>query len=281
MRTLAARIIALSVLVLSAPAAEAQTRTKVDVELMLAVDVSYSMSSNEREIQRRGYATALRDPEIAKAITSGYYKKVAIAYVEWSGSFEQRVIVPWTLIETPDDLSALATRLSSEYLPILRRTSISGVLDFAPASFENNAFDGRRRVIDVSGDGPNNMGRPVTAARDDLVAQGFAINGLPLMTEEGYGAFFHLEDLDQYYAHCVIGGPFAFSIPVRSWEEFPDAVRRKLVLELAGGEPSPDADLPVVKASWRGATEGGYDCMIGEKIWREFIRRDPGGDVLP
>ena len=266
----------------------AAAQTPVDVELLLAVDASYSMSANEREIQRRGYAAALRDPEVARAIVNGVFRRAAIAYVEWSGSGDQRIVAPWTLVENAEDLDRLAAILTADYQPVMRRTSISGVLDFVPAFFEANAFEGRRRVVDVSGDGPNNMGRPVTEARDELIAQGFAINGLPLMTQEGFGSFFQLDDLDLYYANCVIGGPFAFSIPVRSWEEFPEAVRRKLVLELAGETPQPRtavagaADgLPVTRANWRGAAPGGYDCLIGERIWDEFMRRDPGGDVLP
>ncbi len=282
MRTLAA-----SLFLLIAPVAAAQT--PVDVELLLAVDASYSMSANEREIQRRGYAAALRDPTVSRAIVSGVFGKAAIAFVEWSGSGDQRIVAPWTLVENDADLAQLANRLTADYQPIMRRTSISGVLDFAPGYFESNGFEGRRRVIDVSGDGPNNMGRPVTEARDDLIAQGYAINGLPLMTDEGFGSFFQLDDLDQYYAECVIGGPFAFSIPVLSWEEFPEAVRRKLVLELAGA-PFPGTGRAmgaapygwlVQLAAWRGATPEGYDCLIGERIWREFRDRDPGGDVLP
>lgn len=272
--------LAVALLLLTAAPGWAQSSgaaTPVDVELMLAVDVSYSISADEREIQRRGYAAALRDPEIARAIASGVHGRVAVAYVEWSGSIDQRVVVPWTLVESPTDLESFARRLTSDYAPLMRRTSISGVLDFAAPFFDANGFEGRRRVVDVSGDGPNNMGRPVTEARDALLAQGYAINGLPLMTQEGFGSFFQLNDLDLYYAECVIGGPFSFSIPVRSWEEFPNAVRQKLVLELAGAPPSPRVTL----AAWSGAIPGGYDCLIGERIWQEFMERDPGGDVLP
>jgi len=254
-----------------APPSAAQ-ETEVDVELMLAVDVSYSMTPNELEIQRRGYAEALRDPKIIEAIRTGYRQKVAMTYVDWSGHLSQRVIVPWTLISTPEDLDRFAGRLTAEFQPILRRTSISGVLDWAPLSFETNAFNGERRVIDVSGDGPNNDGRPVVPARDALLAAGYAINGLPLMTRENIGGGrFHLDDLDLYYRHCVIGGMGAFVIPVRSWEEFPAAVRRKLVLELAA------PDVPRVwRTQWRGALpDGGYDCLIGEKMWRWFIQQYP------
>ncbi len=246
----------------------------VDVELMLAVDVSYSMGPKELELQRRGYAEALTSPEVIQAIKTGYYQKVAITYVEWSGTFDQRVIRDWTLIETESDLAAFAATLTATFDDSLRRTSISGVLDYAPIDFRTNGFQGERRVIDISGDGPNNMGRPVTKARDELVAEGFVINGLPLMTTdlERDNPFFNLEDLDLYYQFCVIGGPLSFMVPVNSWKEFPAAVRRKLVLELAGRLPEP----PIVPAAWAGQTETGYDCLIGEKIWEEFMRRNGG-----
>lgn len=262
--------IALMLGLAAAPAAEGE-ETRVDVELMLAVDVSYSMTPNELEIQRRGYAEALRDPEILRAIRSSYYQKVAMTYVEWSGDTAQRVIVPWTLVETAEDLDAFAGKLTAEFLPILRRTSISGLMDYAPKSFETNDFNGDRRVIDISGDGPNNMGRPVLPARQDVLAAGYVVNGLPLMTREGGGWQFHLEDLDLYYANCVIGGPLSFSIPVRSWEEFPVAVRRKLVLELAGRTPEPR----IWRTQWIGNTDAGYDCLIGEKMWQWFLRQYP------
>ena len=152
----------------------------------------------------------------------------------------------------------------------MQRTSISGALDFAATRFAGNGYDGLRRVIDVSGDGPNNQGRPVTQARDDAVAQGIVINGLPLMTREGLGAQWHLDDLDVYYRECVIGGPTAFMLPVLAWEHFQQAVRNKLVLELAGAWPERAAHgegLPEAGPALLPAAASGYDCLIGEKIW--------------
>lgn len=251
----------------------------VDVELMLAVDVSYSMGPMELELQRRGYAEALTSPEIMQSIKSGYYQKVALTYVEWSGTYDHRVIRDWTLIEDEGDLAAFADGLTARFDDSLRRTSISGLMDYAPLDFRTNGFQGERRVIDISGDGPNNMGRPVTAARDELVAEGFVINGLPLMTKdlERDNPFFDLADLDLYYQSCVIGGPLSFMVPVNSWKEFPAAVRRKLVLELAGRLPQPN----VIPTAWVGQTETGYDCLIGEKIWKEFLRRNPAFQGFP
>ena len=246
----------------------------VDVELMLAVDVSYSMGPRELELQRRGYAEALTAPEVMQAIRTGYYQKVAVTYVEWSGQYDQRVIVDWTLIEAKDDLAAFAAALTARFDDSLRRTSISGVMDYAPIDFRTNGFAAERKVIDISGDGPNNQGRGVQEARDELIADGFVINGLPLMTQdrERDNPFFDLIDLDLYYEACVIGGPLSFVVPVKSWKEFPAAVRRKLVLELAGRAPEPS----IIPAAWSGQTADGYDCLIGEKIWEEFLRRNPG-----
>lgn len=240
---------------------------EVDVELYLAVDVSRSMSPAELEIQRRGYAEALRSADVADAVASGLIGEIALTYVEWAGQFSQRVVVPWTRIRGADDLAAFAERIETHFDPSLRRTSISSALLHARASLRDNEFRGLRRVIDVSGDGPNNSGRPVVHARDAALAEGITINGLPLMTRDGLGQQWHLEDLDLYYRNCVIGGPGAFMIPVYDWTEFAGAVRRKLVLEIAGPAPA-----RLWKAQNRGASPGGYDCLIGEKIWERNRR---------
>ena len=252
---------------LAPPSAQAAD-TEVDVELVLAVDVSRSMSAMELEIQRRGYAEALVSEAVVKAVTSGLHGKVAITYVEWAGQFSQRTIVPWTLIENTADAQAFALKVTANFNSSLRRTSISGALDHATTLFNGNGFKGIRRVIDVSGDGPNNDGRTVVPARDAAIAKGIVINGLPLMTKDGMGVQWHLNDLDEYYRQCVTGGPGSFVIPVLTWEKFPEAVRQKLVLELAR-----NTDTPIQKAAYKGATQDGYDCEIGEKIW-ENIRRN-------
>jgi len=237
----------------------------VDVELILAVDVSLSMSSEELAIQRDGYAAALTHEEIVPAIQDGVHGRIAIAYVEWAGDDMQHVIVPWTIIANAGDARDVAARLSRSPANSARRTSISGALHFAADLFAESPHRGVRRVVDVSGDGPNNRGSPVAKARDMLVAQGIAINGLPLMTSGmGYGNRFDLPDLDAYYRDCVIGGPGAFMIPVNDWSQFPEAVRRKLVLELAGGEWPSGRALPVIRTA---VEPGGIDCLIGEKMW--------------
>lgn len=241
--------------------------TEVDVELVLAVDVSRSMSPRELEIQRRGYAAALTSPEVTKAISSGLLGRIALTYYEWAGHTSHRTIIPWTLVETAADAEAIALKLTAQFNPSLRRTSISGAIDHGVMQFEDNGFSGLRRVIDVSGDGPNNNGRPVVPARDAAVAQGIIINGLPLMTREGRGLRFHITDLDEYYRACVVGGPGSFVIPVRSWEEFPQAVRQKLVLELASNPALPK------RAAYKARrADGSIDCMIGERIWNQYFR---------
>lgn len=235
---------------------------EVDLELVMMVDVSRSMTERELEIQRRGYAAALRSDAVYRAIQSGMLQRVALSYVEWSGT--QEVIVDWRAVENPADLDGFADALTSTFNPALRRTSISEALVFGAQSIERNSYDGLRKVIDVSGDGPNNLGRPVTGARDQVLAKGIVINGLPLMTREGMGSRWHLDDLDVYYRSCVIGGPGSFVIPVLDWSDFAEAVKRKLVLEIAAAPTEP------VLYPAQYAPEAQYDCMIGEKIWDEF-----------
>lgn len=234
---------------------------RVDVELILAVDVSLSMTAGELEIQRRGYAEALVSEDVIDAIRyGGPNSQIALSYVEWAGPSSQRVIVDWTLIRTREDAQAFAAQLTTAFPDALPRTAISSIIDHSLPRFSGNGFAGERQVIDISGDGPNNGGRPVLAARADAAARGITINGLPLMTREGQWTEFDLEDLDAYYRHCVIAGPTAFVIPVLRWEDFPDAVRRKLILELSGTRP-PEVGVTRVE---------GYDCLIGEKIWERY-----------
>lgn len=240
--------------------ARAQT-VEVDLELVLLVDVSRSMSRAELELQRRGYAEALGSSEVYAAVQSGLLQNVALTYVEWAGS--QQIVVDWRIVTTREDLAQFARQLTAKQDPALRRTSISGALGFAAELIETNAYAGLRRVIDISGDGPNNLGMPVTLARDDVLARGITINGLPLMTDDGAYSQFNLPDLDIYYQTCVIGGPGAFVIPVTDWPDFADAVKRKLVLEIAGLSPTS----PVIQIQ----TRDPRDCQVGEKIWQDFF----------
>ena len=250
--------------------AAANAAEPVDVELVLAVDVSLSMSPEELEIQRHGYAAALTDEAVLRAIVDGRYGKIAVTYVEWAGTMSQYVIVPWTVIANRADAEGVVSQLSARPPNSARRTSISAALQFGADLFAESPFQGDKRVIDISGDGPNNQGAPAPFARDAVVKQGITINGLPLMTSGLAESPYDLRDLDRYYHDCVIGGPGAFMIPVNGWEQFPEAVRRKLVLELAG-PASPHwaaaeaVQPPVVLAQ---ATPT-VDCLAGEKRWRD------------
>jgi hypothetical protein len=248
----------------SASPARAIAAEQVDIELVLAVDVSLSMSPDELEIQRQGYAAALTHERVIEAIQDGVHGRIAVTYVEWAGQSSQHIIVPWTIIANRDDALAFVKQLTANPPNSARRTSISGALLFAGDLFAETSFRGTKRVVDVSGDGANNQGPPVDAVRDAVAAQGVTINGLPLMTSGGTPSVFDIDDLDVYYTNCVIAGPGAFMIPVNDWSQFPEAVRRKLVLELAG-EREEGGALPAVKV----AATPGYDCQVGEKMWRD------------
>jgi hypothetical protein len=235
----------------------------VDVELILAVDVSLSMSPMELEIQRKGYAAALTNDGVIQAIKDGTYGKIAVTYVEWAGQTSQHIVVPWTAIASASDAEAFVEKLTANPPNSARRTSISSALQFAGDLFAESSFRGLKRVVDVSGDGANNQGPAVAEIRDEIVAQGITINGLPLMTQGTIQSVFDIDDLDIYYTNCVIGGPAAFMIPVNDWSQFPEAVRRKLVLELAA---APEVErAAVVKV----AADPDYDCQKGEKMWRD------------
>lgn len=249
----------ISALLLLALPATAQDLREVDLELFLAVDVSRSMSPEELEIQRQGYAAALASAQVFDAIRSGLIGEIAVTYVEWAGAYSQKTVVPWTLIDTPQTAQDFAKVITAHFDSGMRRTSISGALDYAAASMDTNAFKGLRRVIDISGDGPNNNGDLVLPARARALAQGITINGLPLMTTDALSEMWGIPDLDVYYRECVIGGPGAFVLPVYEWADFPASIQRKLILEIAGlgAEFAPKPHVTQVSA---------YNCEVGEQI---------------
>jgi hypothetical protein len=236
--------------------------TGVDVELVIAVDVSYSMDPEEQALQREGYIDGLTSPEFLNALRQGMHGRIAVTYVEWAGSADQRILVPWRLIDGPATAKAFADEI--ERAPYRRafRTSISGALLFAAPLFEGNGYSGIRRVIDVSGDGTNNQGPLVTLTRDDVLAKGITINGLPIMLKRPNAATLDIENLDIYYEDCVIGGAGAFVIPIRERTEFRKATRTKLVLEIAGLTPAPRV-IPAAAGAPR------ISCTIGERMWQE------------
>ena len=262
--------LAASVLAALAPP-PAKAQEAVDVELVLAVDVSLSMSYDELKIQREGYAAALTHDHVLNAIGDGMHGKIAVTYFEWAGEGSQHLIVPWTVIASRADAEAVAAKISANPPNSARRTSISSGLRYAHDLFAESAFRGAKRVIDVSGDGPNNQGEWVDVVRDQIVERGIVINGLPLMTRGGSGSAFDITDLDRYYEHCVTGGPGSFVVPVNDWQNFPEAVRRKLVMEIAGLTPDPwsyGAVAPAGAPPLIRVAETPYDCQVGEKRWR-------------
>ncbi|WP_299471686.1 DUF1194 domain-containing protein [uncultured Roseibium sp.] len=257
--------IALVLLAMLAPLSLAKAQERVDVALVLAVDVSRSMSPDELRIQRRGYAAAISSAEVVRAIELGAHGKIALMMFEWANDNHVRVIVDWTLIDEQADAVEFADKVLRDESYSQRRTSISGAIKHAAEMLEEVPFEADRYVIDISGDGPNNHGTPVTLARDAAVESGITINGLPLMTTGGPGSQFNIPDLDVYYRRCVTGGPASFVIPVTDWAQFPDAVRRKLILEIGGFAPLEPLVQPV-----QFTFEEPYDCLVGEKIWRRL-----------
>ncbi len=234
----------------------------VDVELVLAVDISYSMDYDELALQREGYVAAITSPEFVSAIRNGMHGKIAVTYVEWAGIADQKIVMPWRLIDGPASAEAVAAEIARAPVRRAYRTSISGALMFSAALFENNGYTGIRRVIDVSGDGANNQGPRVTVIRDDVLAKGITINGLPIMLKRPNYATMDLDNLDVYYEDCVIGGPGAFVLAVREREKFKDAIRTKLVLEVAGHT----TDARVIPAA---ANAPRVSCTIGEQLWQQ------------
>ncbi len=248
--------------------AEATAQVRVDVELVIAVDVSLSMDMDEQRLQREGYVAAFRDAELHRAIASGAYGRIAVAYMEWAGPSWQSVIIPWTVIDGPEAARRFADRLAAQPISRQRLTSIGAALQFAQGMFAGSGVSGIRRVVDVSGDGPNNAGLPAPVARDALVADGIVVNGLPIMLRTGAPSFFDLSDLDRYYAACVIGGAGAFMVPVKDIAELKSAIRRKLLLEISGlGAPQ------LVPAQV--TQPEAYDCLIGERQWRWYLDGGP------
>ncbi len=216
-------------LALSGPAG---AQTQVDAVLALTVDVSLSMAEDETKLQRNGYVAAFRDKRIVEAIHSGKLGRIAVTYIEWSSTTDQRVLVDWRVISDADSATAFANELDKAPLKSGTTTSISAGIDFAVRRMRESPFTSDRRIIDVSGDGYSDYGRPIQAARDAAVAAGITINGLPVMNPRPAWREQAPPDLDHYYADNVIGGPGSFYLVIRDMKDFDDAVMRKLILEI-------------------------------------------------
>jgi hypothetical protein len=234
----------------------------VDVELVLAVDVSYSMDMDELAIQREGYAQAIVSKEFLQALKTGPNGKISVTYFEWAASSDQKIIIPWRVIDGPETADAVANEIMKTPIRRASRTSISGAINFAMPLFDENPYRGLRRVIDISGDGPNNNGSPVTVARDAALEKGITINGLPIMVKEPSYSTMDIDNLDFYYEDCVIGGPGSFVVTIKDRDKFKEAIRTKLLLEVAGRTPERRI-VPVTEKEPR------VPCMIGEKIWQD------------
>ena len=234
----------------------------VDIELVLAVDVSYSMDMDELAIQREGYAQAIVSKEFLQALKSLPNGKISVTYFEWAASSDQKIIIPWRVIDGPETADAVANEIMKTPVRRASRTSISGAINFAMPLFDENPYPGLRRVIDISGDGPNNNGAPVTGARDAALEKGITINGLPIMVKEPSYSTMDIDNLDFYYEDCVIGGPGSFVVAIKDRDKFKEAIRTKLVLEVAGRTPERRI-VPVAEKEPR------VSCLIGEKIWQD------------
>lgn len=236
----------------------------VDIELILAVDVSYSMDLDELAVQREGYAQAIQSKEFLQALKVGPNGRIAVTYFEWAATGDQKIIIPWRLIDGPETADAVSAEILKTPVRRASRTSISGAIGFAMPLFDQDPYHGLRRVIDISGDGPNNNGGPVTVARDLALEKGIIINGLPIMVKEPSYSTMDIDNLDYYYEDCVIGGPGSFVIPIKDREKFKEAIRTKLLMEVAGRTP----ERPVVRVADKNK-EPRVSCLIGEKIWSD------------
>ena len=242
--------------------AEKDPANAVDVELIIAVDVSYSMDMDELAIQREGYAQAIVSKEFLQALKSLPNGKISVTYFEWAASSDQKIIIPWRLIDGPETADAVSNEIMQTPVRRASRTSISGAIYFAMPLFDEDPYHGMRRVIDISGDGPNNNGAPIVGARDEALSKGIVINGLPIMVKEPSYSTMDIDNLDWYYEDCVIGGPGSFVVPIKDREKFKEAIRTKLLLEVAGRTPEGRA-VPVAEKEPR------VSCLIGEKIWQD------------
>jgi hypothetical protein len=222
----------LALAALAAMPGPGRAQDSVDLQLVLAVDASGSVSEERFELQRQGYVEAFRNPRLLAAIRSGATQSIAVTMVQWTGPALQVQVLPWTRIGDEASMHAVAEAIARAPRQLFGGgTSISGAIDHAMTLFPRTTLKGARRVIDVSGDGANNRGRSVENARDDAVRAGATINGLPILAVE--------PGLDKHYLEEVIGGPGAFMVAAQSYETFAEAILKKLIIEIAGGEDTP------------------------------------------
>ncbi len=220
-----------------APAAEVPAKEKVDLLLCLAADVSRSVNYERFQLQRNGYAAALVDRRVLRAISSGPYGRIGVVYIEWSGQLEQKTVVDWTIIDGFDSAQHFVEQLVETPRPFAGRTAIGTAIESCLQALYEAPFDAERQTIDISGDGANNDGRAVNSARDSAVREGVVINGLPILTPLGLSwnpSHTHPPDgLEEYYRRNVIGGPGAFMVVAEDHASFAAAIVKKMIAEIA------------------------------------------------
>ena len=274
------RLVALSLLL--AFSASAQDKKEVDLALALAIDISGSIDPDEAKLQREGYVQAFRDPVIVKAILGGSHGRIAVAYYEWSDAWVQRLLIDWTLLDSEAAIMEFTARLANAPISIARRTSISGAIRYALPLFGRSPYEAERKVLDISGDGSNNDGGLVTDMRYEALKERIVINGLPIMNDRPNPFGFPSEsDLDKYYLHCVTGGPRSFVEVATNFEDFPRAVRKKLLQEVANLSPEfgpfkgPVSDFDIALGPLPDGTQlaqSGRRPIRGEDDYTKFVR---------
>ncbi len=208
------------------PRQQSRPQIPVDLNLVLAVDASGSVDDSRFELQKQGYAKAFLNPRVLAAIKNGNEQAIAVSMVQWTGPTLHVIAVPWMVVRDQRSAELLAATIERAPRQIFGGgTSLSGAIDFSVLMLRASPYMPTRQVIDISGDGSNNIGRPPSQARDEAVKMGIRINGLPILTVE--------PDLDLYYKQNVIGGPGAFGIGAKSYDEFAAAILRKLVAEIS------------------------------------------------
>ncbi|HLH98712.1 MAG TPA: DUF1194 domain-containing protein [Xanthobacteraceae bacterium] len=221
----------------------ARAAEQVDLLLALAMDVSRSMEQPKFLLQREGYAAAITNPQVLEAIKSGAHQKIAICFIDWSGGGEQKLVIDWSIIDSAESARHFGDIIYEAPRSFNDRTSIGGGITFAAAQIERTPYQAERRTIDVSGDGTNNAGRDVQLARDQAVAKGIVINGIPILTELQYSRIPEHTNppggLEKYYRDNVIGGPGSFVLVAEDYSSFGKSMVRKLIAEIAGVPPTP------------------------------------------
>lgn len=258
-------------------ASNVYAETEVDLELILAVDISGSVDEEEAELLRKGHIAALRDPKVIRAIRGGFLGKIAVTYKEWAGYGHIETIVGWRIIKDKKSAEAFAAKLALAPYDTASRTAISDMIMASIPAFRDNGIAGSRRVLDLAGDGANNYGLPVIKARNRAVRQGIVINGIPILSHH-YDGFKYTtaQYLDTYFQKCVIGGMGAFVVVANGFKDFARAIKRKMILEIAGSRTRAAAFLPKPRPADRiYRVQAGKEpvrridphCQIGEERW--------------